>query len=135
MNNISINNIEIYKRILNDIWFFKLNPSILFFNGVEIVMYPNNETTFILSQDFNFDTFELFLKKHLEVNHNEKSKYAPTCFPKNCWKLKENPKWMEEWLNAPSFKIDTNTKIGVSSEPFSKSLLKNFESKLNKKEI
>jgi len=115
---------EDWKKVLNEIWYCKISPS-GFFKGMEIVMFPNNDFTFKdVEPDFDFETFELFLKEHL------KTKPEQICFPKTCWKIKGKPQpiWMAKWLKSRPIKIRTDTKIGGGSEPLPKRLLRNHGS-------
>ena len=97
----------IYNYLLNEIWYAKISPLGVFNNGMEIVMFPENETIPFFT--FNIQEFEKELKEHIERVHN----LNLICFPKTCWNLKGKPKpfWMKEWLSFTP-KIRTDTKIG-----------------------
>jgi hypothetical protein len=110
-----------YQEALGDIYYFKISPH-GFFNGMMIVMYPN-EPTFTGYQNFDFEAFDLFLKTHLETFHQDN----PICFPKSCWKLKGKPQpiWMRKWLNSYPVRIRTDKKIGEGGHyDFPKRLIK-----------
>ena len=111
-----------WKEVLKQIWYYKISPQGLF-KEMEIIMFPNNDFTFKdIDSGFDFNSCELFLKKHLTNHLNQ------ICFPKTCWSLKKNsqPVWMVKWLQSREISVNTNTK-GSYGVKYPVKLLKKHE--------